>query len=197
MNKRFTYIILAINAVLIIVLIGSFLHFRNLVGDTQKPEKRDDFSDQVNFGEYPDLGEELPEEEMTEFMEEHYDPDDWVEEDDSPVIVGMSLAERVKSEVNDDYNVRRFFLSRIDKDYIPAVHWCLFENKDRMLPIYPSYVYENWGVLPEDSQDPEVSIVTYFLLPEDNANFHPDSSCYIKEIKTDQDWQEIERSYNF
>ncbi len=197
MNKRFTYIILAINAVLIITLIGSFFYFSNLVDDTQKTEKRNDLSDErTEFGKYPGLNEELTEEEMTELTDEYHEFGS-AYDDDPPVIVRMSLADRIKSEVNDDYDIRRFFLSKIDKDYIPAVHWCLFKNKDRMFPIYPSYVYENWGVLPEDSPNPEVSIVTYFLLPEDNARFNPDSSCYIKEIKTDRDWEEVESNYNF
>ncbi len=167
MDKKFIYIILGINAVLIIALIGSFFYFGDLIDE---PEKKNDISSEFEL--------------------------DWSSPED-PLVVERSLADRIKSEVNDNYDIRRFFLSKIDKDYIPEVHWCLFENKDRMFPIFPSYVYENWGVLPEDSLTPQVSIVTYFLLSEDNANFHPDSSCYIKEIKTDRDWEEIENTYNF
>jgi len=94
--------------------------------------------------------------------------------------------------------VARYFLSNvklINNHYVPVVHLCLFVNGK---PIYPSYVYGYWSLLnyPNDLS-PKIVLVKYLLLPEDSANFHLNSNCYIKEIKTDKDWKEVQEKYGF
>lgn len=94
--------------------------------------------------------------------------------------------------------IPRFFLSDIkiiNSLYTPIVHTCLFQNGE---PIYPRYIYETWSSLSfPTSANPEITLVKYSLLPEDNANFQPNSDCFIKEIKTEEDWREIGQKYNF
>ena len=106
----------------------------------------------------------------------------------SPVVI-----EKLKNN-----GIERYFLSKVEligNYYTPLVHLCLF--KDGM-PIYPQYVYETWALINYPSnQVPKIALVRYKLLPEDNANFNLDKNCFIKEIKTSQDWQEVEEKYGF
>ena len=94
--------------------------------------------------------------------------------------------------------IERYFLSKVEligNYYTPVVHLCLFKDGK---PIYSQYVYETWALINYPSkQIPEVALVRYKLLPEDNINFNLDKSCFIKEIKTSKDWQEIEENYGF
>ncbi len=92
--------------------------------------------------------------------------------------------------------IDRYFLTEVDfinNSYTPVIHTCLFEKG---MPIYPSYVYETWARINYPDNRPEIAIVRYRLLPEDNNDFQPNETCYIKEIKTESDWQEIEQ-YGF
>lgn len=94
--------------------------------------------------------------------------------------------------------IERYFLSKVEvmnNHYIPSVYLCLFKDGK---PIYPNYIYETWSLLNyPDNLSPEIMLVRYILLPEDNANFNLDKSCFIKEIKTAKDWQEVENKYGF
>lgn len=97
-----------------------------------------------------------------------------------------------------EVGVERYFLSEvklIGVYYTPMVHTCLFEKEK---PIYPLYIYEtqSLAIYPE-KPPPEIALIRYLLLPEDNPDFQPDKACYIKEIKTDEDWQEVEEEYGF
>ena len=65
-------------------------------------------------------------------------------------------------------------------------------------PIYPSYIYDTWSALTyPDHHCPQIALVRYLLLPQDNVNFQPNKAYYIKEIKEEQDWQLIKESYGF
>jgi len=93
--------------------------------------------------------------------------------------------------------VERYFLSEvelIDARYTPIVHTCLFAEEE---PIYPLYVYETWSMLDYPELKPEIALMRYLLLPEDDPDFQPDKNCFIKEIKTEKDWQELEEKYGF
>ena len=94
--------------------------------------------------------------------------------------------------------IERYFLSKVEligNYYTPVVHLCLFKDGK---PIYPQYVYETWALRNYPSkQIPEVALVRYKLLPQDNVNFNLDKDCFIKEVKTDKDWQEVEEKYGF
>jgi hypothetical protein len=93
--------------------------------------------------------------------------------------------------------VERYFLSEvelIDVYYTPIIHLCLYEKGKT---VFPLYVYETWSTLYFPDQKPEIALIKYLLLPEDNSEFQPNKSCYIKEIKTEDDWQEINEKYNF
>ena len=90
--------------------------------------------------------------------------------------------------------VERYFLSKVE-NYDIIIHNCLFE---RGRPIYPSYVYGTWSfVFYPEKPPPEIALVKYLLLPEDSARFQPNRECFIREIKTERDWQEIGERYNF
>ena len=95
--------------------------------------------------------------------------------------------------------VERYFLSEvklIDSRFTPTIHACLFREQGD--PIYPRYVYETWSAVRYPEQPPaQIALMRYLLLPEDNTDFQPDGSCYIKEIETEQDWQELEEKYGF
>lgn len=92
----------------------------------------------------------------------------------------------------------RYFLSEIELIggyYTPTVHLCLFE---RGRPIYPLYVYETWSLLTyPEKPPPRIALIRYLLLPRDNSDFQPDKTCFIKEIKTEKDWQELGEKYGF
>ena len=93
--------------------------------------------------------------------------------------------------------IERYFLSEvqlIDGRFTPTVHTCLFKDDEL---IYPPYIYETNAMVIYPEIKPEIILVRYLLLPEDNTDFQPDGSCYIKEIETDQDWQELEEKYGF
>lgn len=94
--------------------------------------------------------------------------------------------------------IERYFLSKVELTgnyYIPLIHACLFKDGQ---PLYPLYLYGAWSLLyyPEEPF-PQVALVRYLLLPEDNPNFRPDKACFIKEIKTEKDWQELKEKYGF
>lgn len=94
--------------------------------------------------------------------------------------------------------IDRYFLAKIDLIngyYTPTVHLCLFENGD---PVYSQYLYETWAIVthPKDLT-PVISLVKYQLLPEDNDDFQLDKNCFIKEIKTENDWRELKDKYGF
>ena len=95
--------------------------------------------------------------------------------------------------------VERYFLSEvklIDGSFAPTIYACLFREQGD--PIHPRYVYETWSVVRYPEQPPaQIALMRYILLPEDNTDFQPDSSCYIKEIKTEEDWRELEEKYGF
>ena len=94
--------------------------------------------------------------------------------------------------------IERYFLSKVDlvgNYYTPLVHLCLFDNGK---PIYSQYVYETWALVNYPNTGiPKISLVRYLLLPQDNSNFQPDEKCFIKEIKTEQDWKDIQTKYGF
>jgi hypothetical protein len=110
----------------------------------------------------------------------------------------VSLVSPLIIEKLQNNGVERYFLSKVEligNYYTPVVHLCLFKDGK---PIYPQYVYETWALINYSSkQIPEVAMVRYKLLPEDNANFNLDKDCFIKEIKTTKDWQEVEEKYGF
>ena len=93
--------------------------------------------------------------------------------------------------------VERYFFSQVqlvDGYYIPTVNLCLYELGQ---PLYPSYVYDTFSTLYHPQNSPyQKALVRFLLLPEDNEDFRLSSNCFIKEIKSEQDWQEIE-SYGF
>jgi hypothetical protein len=92
--------------------------------------------------------------------------------------------------------IARYFLSEVElinNLYTPIIHICLHETG---VPIYSSYIYETWSLLDYPKDKPEIALIRYLLLPEDNDNFKPNESCYIKEIESENDWKEIEK-YNF
>jgi hypothetical protein len=94
--------------------------------------------------------------------------------------------------------IERYFLSEvelIDGIYTSTIFLCLFELGK---PIYPSYIYgtKSMSYYP-NTIAPEIALVRYLLLPEDNSDFQPDKGCFIKEIKIDKDWQEVKQKYNF
>jgi hypothetical protein len=105
----------------------------------------------------------------------------------------FEFSRRVKKE-----GIRRFFLSEVVVNdlYVPKIHVCLFNQNDS--PRYPHYIYDSWSSLsyPEESF-PEIALVRYLLLPEDNDFFQPDKSCYIKEIVSENDWIEVNGKYKF
>ena len=94
--------------------------------------------------------------------------------------------------------IERYFLSKVDlvgNYYTPLVHLCLFDNGK---PIYSQYVYETWALVNYPNTGiPKINLVRYLLLPRDNSNFQPDEKCFIKEIKTEQDWKDIQTKYGF
>jgi hypothetical protein len=94
--------------------------------------------------------------------------------------------------------VERYFLSEVakrDNYFVPLVHDCLFQNGK---PLYPSYLYGSWEILYFPKDPPyQIALVRYLLLPEDNPSFKLDKSCFIKEIKTEEDWKEVEKKYGF
>ncbi len=93
--------------------------------------------------------------------------------------------------------INRYFLSEIkliNNLYTPVINICL---TDKGISIYPRYVYETWSMLDYPDIEPEIGLIRYKLLPEDNDSFQPNETCYIKEIKTEKDWQEIEEKYDF
>ena len=93
--------------------------------------------------------------------------------------------------------VERYFLSEVDwtgSSFGLRMHDCLYSGNR---PIYPFYIYETWSYLAYPDAIPEIALVRYLLLPEDNTDFQPDKNCFIKEIKTEQDWREVEEKYNF
>lgn len=91
-----------------------------------------------------------------------------------------------------------YFLSKVElvnNYYTPLVHLCLFENG---LPKYPQYLYETWSLVNYPSKGiPQISLVRYVLLPQDDASFKLDSQCFLKEITTEKDWQEVQKKYGF
>jgi len=120
--------------------------------------------------------------------------------------IGPALPESGKNESTSpetlfelkETGIERFFLSEVelvDVYYVPTIHLCLF---DKGRPIYPLYVYESWSLLnyPE-KPPPQIALVRYLLLPRDNPAFQPDKACFIKEIKTEKDWQELGEKYGF
>lgn len=94
--------------------------------------------------------------------------------------------------------IERYFLSNVElmnNHYVPVIYLCLFKEGK---PIYPLYVYETWALVNyPDDLSPKVALIKYRLLPEDNANFNLDKNCFIREIRTDNDWQEMEEKYSF
>ena len=96
-----------------------------------------------------------------------------------------------------DEGIERYFLSRVElinNRYTPIISTCLYEKG---VPLYPSYIYETSSLLDYPDFLPEIALVRYLLLTEDNTDFQPDKNCFIKEIKTEQDWREVEEKYNF
>ncbi len=94
--------------------------------------------------------------------------------------------------------IERYFLSEVELinlHYTAKIHTCLYE---RGRPIYPPYVYDTWALVnyPEEPF-PQIILIRYLLLPEDNPDFRPDKNCFIKEIKTEKDWQELKEKYGF
>ncbi len=92
--------------------------------------------------------------------------------------------------------INRYFLSEvklINNRYTPIINTCL---TDKGVPIYPSYIYETWSRINYPDSEPEIGLIRYKLLSEDNDDFQPNETCYIKEIKTDSDWQEVKEKYN-
>lgn len=93
--------------------------------------------------------------------------------------------------------IERYFLSEVELigvHYTPILHACLYEKEK---PIYFSYVYETWSLVDYPESKPEIALIRYLLLPEDNSDFQPNKTCYIKEIKSEKDWQELKEKYNF
>lgn len=94
--------------------------------------------------------------------------------------------------------IERYFLSEVEligAYYVSKIHRCLYEEGR---PIYPRYVYETWSSInyPKDPP-PQIVLIRYLLLPEDNSGFQPDKSCFIMEIESEEDWQEAEKKYGF
>ena len=107
---------------------------------------------------------------------------------------------QMRQEESDNSNgkISRYFLSEvklIDGYYTPIVHSCLFDEQGKAM--HPSYIYDTWSISIYPEKEPEIALIKYLLLPEDNDDFQLDESCYIKEIKTERDWQEIEKKYGF
>jgi len=114
---------------------------------------------------------------------------------ESPEISDMAHLEQLQRLQKE--RVERYFLSEVDgvsSSFSLRVHDCLFAGGRT---IYPLYIYGTWSYLAYPDAIPEIALVRYLLLPEDNPNFQPDKNCFIKEIKTEQDWQEVEEKYNF
>jgi hypothetical protein len=90
--------------------------------------------------------------------------------------------------------ISRYFLSGvklIDNSYIPMIHACLHREN------YPSYIYHTWSSINYPEYTPEIALIKYRLLPEDNDNFKPNSSCYLREIITENDLRNVEQVYGF
>jgi len=111
--------------------------------------------------------------------------------------VGNKISPLVMAQLRKE-GIGRYFLTKvklINNSYIPLVNLCLFQNGQ---PIYPLYIYETWSLVNyPDSLNPQKALVKFLLLPKDNKNFQLDKSCFLKEIKTDADWIEMENKYNF
>jgi hypothetical protein len=96
-----------------------------------------------------------------------------------------------------ELRIGRYFLTDIkliDNYYYAMIDTCLREDKTSN---YPDYIWGTWSQLDYPDFNPEVALVRYLLFPEDNDDFKPNKACYIKEIKTDKDWQEVKEKYNF
>jgi hypothetical protein len=120
-----------------------------------------------------------------------------VAENQNQIIDNNVTAPELVSEIQKN-GISRYFLTeteRINNHYVPRVYLCLFNNGE---PIYPRYVYENWALLnyPNDL-NPEIQLIKLILLPQDNNNFQLNKDCFLKEIKTAKDWQEVEEKYGF
>lgn len=107
--------------------------------------------------------------------------------------INPELMQQIKEQ-----GISRYFLTattKIDNHFVSTLYLCLFNKGE---PIYPRYVYENWSLLnyPNDLM-PSIQLVKLILLPEDNNKFHPDKNCFLKEIKTESDWQKVEEKYGF
>ena len=85
----------------------------------------------------------------------------------------------------------RYFLSQVDlveNRYTPSLIKCLFNNKGRE-------IYQQWsGIYYPDNPAYEVSLVRVEFNDKETSL---SESCFIKEIKTMEDWQEVETKYNF
>jgi len=120
-----------------------------------------------------------------------------VAENQNQIIDNNVTAPELVSEIQKN-GISRYFLTeteRINNHYVPRVYLCLFNNGE---PIYPRYVYENWALLnyPNDL-NPKIQLIKLILLPQDNNNFQLNKDCFLKEIKTAKDWQEVEEKYGF
>ena len=84
----------------------------------------------------------------------------------------------------------RYFLSQvevIENRHTPALVKCLFDEKETPL-------YQEWSAIYYPSDPPyEVALVRVEL----NEGISLSDTCFIKEMLTEKDWQEIETKYNF
>ena len=115
-----------------------------------------------------------------------------------PTIESIPLVSPLTLQKLKKMGIERYFLSRVDlvnNYFTPLIHLCLFDNGK---PIYSQYVYETWSLVNyPDTGIPKISLVRYLLLPDDNPSFQPNKECFIKEIITEQDWQDIKIKYGF
>lgn len=115
--------------------------------------------------------------------------------------INLPETERVHPETMQklkETGIERYFLSEVELinfHYTPTIHLCLFSVG---MPIYPLYLYESWSQAVYPNEPPyQIALVKYLLLPEDNFDFQPEKDCFIKEIKTEKDWQEVKEKYGF
>jgi len=115
-----------------------------------------------------------------------------------PTIESIPLVSPLTLQKLKKMGIERYFLSRVDlvnNYFTPLIHLCLFNTGN---PIYSQYVYETWALVNyPDTGIPKISLVRYLLLPDDNPSFQPNKECFIKEIITEQDWQDIKIKYGF
>ena len=84
----------------------------------------------------------------------------------------------------------RYFLSEvelIENRYSPSLTRCLFDEQGTQL-------YQEWSAIYYPADPPyEAALVRLKL----NKGISLSDACFIREIVTEKDWQEIEKTYNF